>query len=233
MEPLRAENLIYETGGKHLLGPVNIELDDPGVTMVLGFNGAGKSILLRLLHGMISPSDGKVAWGGRPMSKEIRQRQAMVFQKPVLLRRSAAANVDFALRLRDGTSLPSREELLDRVGLLAMANRPARSLSGGEQQRLALARAMATAPEILFLDEPTANLDPASVLLIEQIVAELNANGTKVIFVSHDIAQAKRMAHDVLFLHKGLLMEHAPAKTFFSRPASEAAQAYLKGELLG
>ncbi len=230
--PLQVEELTYEAEGQALLGPVSFDLSNPGITMVLGYNGAGKSLLLRLLHGMIAPSSGRISWCSRPISKVLRQRQAMVFQKPVLLRRSVAANVEFALQLKENVVPGRRDELLERVGLLPLANRPARRLSGGEQQRLALARAMATEPEVLFLDEPTANLDPASVLLIEQIVSGLSAVGTKIIFVSHDVAQARRLAHDILFLHQGALTEYSRAASFFSKPASPAARAYLKGELL-
>ncbi len=230
--PLRVDQLSYEANSQSLVGPLSFDLDDPGITMVLGYNGAGKSLLLRLLHGMITPASGNISWSGQPLSTSLRQRQAMVFQKPVLLRRSVAANVEFALKLAGALEPARRDELLERVGLLPLADRPARRLSGGEQQRLALARAMATEPQVLFLDEPTANLDPASVLLIEQIVCELSAAGTKVVFVSHDIAQAKRLADDILFLHKGVLAEHSPAKSFFFKPASPAARAYLKGELL-
>lgn len=230
--PLAVEGLTYEADGQSLLGPLSFHLDDPGITMVLGFNGAGKSVLIRLLHGMLEPAVGRITWEGKVISKDLRQRQAMVFQKPVLLRRSVSANVDFALNLGGAADPVRRDELLDRVGLSGLGNRPARRLSGGEQQRLALARAMATEPEVLFLDEPAANLDPASVLLIEQIVSELNAGGTKIIFVSHDIAQAKRLANDILFLHRGALAEYTAAEEFFSEPASAAARAYLKGELL-
>ena len=230
--PLAVEDLSYTVDGQTLLGPLSFRLDGHGITMVLGYNGAGKSVLLRLLHGMLPLSGGSVSWHGEGLSKAMQQRQAMVFQKPVLLRRSVAANVDFALRLNGPANPARRDELLEQVGLAGIEDRAARRLSGGEQQRLALARAMAMEPEVLFLDEPTANLDPASVLLIEQIVSRLSRDGTKIVFVSHDLAQAKRLANDVLFLHKGRLAEHSSAETFFTDPESPAARSYLKGELL-
>jgi tungstate transport system ATP-binding protein len=200
--------------------------------MVMGPNGAGKSLLLRLLHGMLQPTGGSVLWGGQPLSKEIRKRQAMVFQRPVLLRRSVAANIDFVLKLGGKVEPERRDEILDHVGLLDHARQPARLLSGGEQQRLALARALALEPEVLFLDEPTASLDPASVLMIEQIVLGAHRRGTKIIFISHDIGQAKRLGDEIVFLHNGRLAEHTPAGRFFANPSSEAAQAYLEGRIV-
>ncbi|MBX2806279.1 MAG: ATP-binding cassette domain-containing protein, partial [Hyphomicrobiales bacterium] len=193
--------------------------------------GAGKSLLLRLLHGMLQPTSGRIEWGGQPLSKEIRRRQAMVFQRPVLLRRSVAANIDFVLNLGRKAARERRDELLDHVGLLDHARQPARLLSGGEQQRLALARALALRPEVLLLDEPTASLDPASVLMIEQIVLGAHRRGTKIIFISHDPGQAKRLGDEIVFLHNGQLAEHAPAGRFFACPASKAAQAYIEGRI--
>lgn len=156
----------------------------------------------------------------------------MVFQRPVLLRRSVAANIDFVLGLRGPSSRQRRDLLLDHVGLLPQADQPARLLSGGEQQRLALARALALEPGILFLDEPTASLDPASVVLIEEIVLEASKRGTKVLFVTHDLGQAKRLADDVVFLHRGRLEEQSPAHQFFGQPRSDVAKAYLKGQIV-
>ena len=159
----------------------------------------------------------------------------MVFQKPVLLRRSVAANIDFVLRGRSlarADRRARRDDLLARVGLADRARQPARLLSGGEQQRLALARALAIRPQVLFLDEPTASLDPASVQTIEAIVLDASRAGTKVIFVTHDIGQARRLAGDVVFLHRGVVAEHRAAKEFFAGPASEAALAYLSGRIV-
>ena len=168
--PLETKKLTFERDGRLLIDHIDLALGSGGITMVMGANGAGKSLLLRLLHGLLSPNGGVIRFGGASMSPSIRRRQGMVFQRPVLLRRSVAANIDFALHLRKDASQERRDALLDRVGLLDRANQPARLLSGGEQQRLALARALALEPEVLFLDEPTASLDPASVLTIEHVV---------------------------------------------------------------
>ena len=231
MMPLEAGDLTLRISGQTLLDGVSFKLSGNAITAVMGFNGAGKSLLLRLLHGLIEATSGTIIWAGRPMSNELRRRQAMVFQKPVLLRRSVAANVDFVL-VQSGRRNPARRDsLLERVGLAHLARRPARLLSGGEQQRLALARALAMEPGVLFLDEPTASLDPGSTAMIEDIVKGAQAGGTKIIFVTHDVGQAKRVAGDVLFLHQGKLAEQALAETFFSAPSSSAAQAYLSGRL--
>ena len=230
--PLETLALTLERDGKRLVDGIDLTLDAGGLTVVMGPNGAGKSLLLRLLHGLIPPTAGEIRWGDRPMTPTIRERQGMVFQRPVLLRRSVAANLDFALGLRGNASSEWRDALLDRVGLLGRARQPARLLSGGEQQRLALIRALALEPDVLFLDEPTASLDPASVLTIEEVVRGAKAGGTKVIFVTHDMNQARRLADDVLFLHHGQLLEQSPAEDFFTAPRSEFARAYLEGRII-
>lgn len=228
--PLEARGLALEIAGKRLIDGIDLTLGESGITMIIGPNGAGKSLLLRLLHGLVAPTAGEIRWGGHPLTIEVRRRQALVFQKPVLLRRSVAANLDFVLR---GRNVPARREaLLNHVGLGGHAAQPARLLSGGEQQRLALARALATDPQVLFLDEPTASLDPASVLKIEEIVRGAAAKGMRIVFVTHDLGQARRLADDVVFLAKGRLVEHTRANTFFAHPRSEAARNYLAGRLV-
>jgi tungstate transport system ATP-binding protein len=173
-----------------------------------------------------------VLWGGRPLDDALRRRQAMVFQRPVLLRRSVAANIRFALKLSHQAAPDSILAILREVGLEAQAGQPARLLSGGEQQRLSLARALALEPQVLFLDEPTASLDPASTAAIETIVKQARDRGTKIIFVTHDVGQARRLADEVVFLDRGRLTEHTPAGRFFDNPASEAAREYLAGRLV-
>jgi tungstate transport system ATP-binding protein len=228
--PLAVRDVVLRLGGAAVLDGVQLDLGSSGCTMILGPNGAGKSLLLKLLHGLIEPTSGRIAWGGQA-PVEVTRRQALVFQKPVLLRRSVAANIDFVLKAR-GKDAGRRDALLAHVGLAHKAAQPARRLSGGEAQRLALARALATDPEMLFLDEPTASLDPASVLAIEGIVREACARGVRVIFVTHDIGQARRMADDVVFLHRGRVAEHSPAAAFFPEPRSAAARDYLNGRIV-
>ena len=218
---------------------MTLELAAGPRTVLLGPNGAGKSLLLRLCHGLLAPTSGRVAWlgpgAGGLSPAALRRRQAMVFQRPVLLRRSVAANVDYALSLH-GVPRSGRAarvaEALERVGLGALAGRPARVLSGGEQQRLALARAWAIRPEVLFLDEPTASLDPGAALAVEEIIDAFHRAGSKIVMTTHDLGQARRLADEVVFLHRGRLVEHAPADRFFAGPAAPAADAFVAGRLL-
>lgn len=228
--------LRYQAGAHVLIDGVELRIARHSRTVIMGPNGAGKSLLLRLLHGLLQPTGGEVRWDGRPLDDQQRRDQAMVFQRPVLLRRSVAANIRFVLKLhgRNRHSDTERQilRILDEVGLAARARQPARLLSGGEQQRLALARALATQPRVLFLDEPTASLDPASTAAIEDIVQHAAARGTKTLFVTHDIGQARRLADDVVFLNHGRLVEHTSAGHFFDQPVSQAAADYLAGRLV-
>ena len=227
-----AIGLVYRSGERTLIDGIDLRIPSISRTVVMGANGAGKSLLLRLLHGLLIPTAGQVSWGGRVLDDAQRRQQAMVFQRPVLLRRSVAANIRFVLKLRGRADSARIDAILDEVGLAAHARQPARLLSGGEQQRLALARALATNPLVLFLDEPTASLDPASTAAIEAIVNRAHTRGTKIIFVTHDLGQARRLADDVIFLRDGKLAEHTPAQTFFDTPASQAARDYLDGRLV-
>ena len=231
--PLALDGVSFAAGGRTILDRVSLRLSRGTRTVVLGPNGAGKSVLLRIMHGLIAPTAGRIAWSmpeapGRP------RKQAMVFQRPVLLRRSAIGNLRFALAV---AGVPSEERkpralaALARVGLEQVAGRPARVLSGGEQQRLALARAWMLGPEVLFLDEPTANLDPGSTREIERIVQAIHEAGTKVVMVTHNLGQAQRLADEILFLHDGRLCERASGADFFRKPATAEAAAYLEGEL--
>ena len=230
--PLQARDLGFGVDGTTLIDGLTLTLEAGPLTVLMGPNGAGKSLLLRLLHGLIAPTAGRVTWGSNAPSKARRQEFAMVFQTPVLLRRSVGANIRFAMRLRGRAGSERLAALLRRVRLEDVAARPALRLSGGEQQRLALARALALEPTVLFLDEPTASLDPASTKLIEDLVLTTSASGTKVVFVTHDIGQAQRLADEVVFLHRGRVRERTPAENFFNRPASSEARAFLAGQLL-
>jgi tungstate transport system ATP-binding protein len=231
--PLQVDRLGFAAGGVVILNGLSLTIEAGAPTIILGPNGAGKSVLLRLLHGLLAPTEGIVAWSGPPGLAA--RRQAMVFQRPVLLRRSVLANAVYPLQLA-GVPAAEREprarDALALVGLGALADRPARRLSGGEQQRLALARAAALRPEVLFLDEPCASLDPAATKAVEEIVGTLAARGTKIVMTTHDLGQARRLAGDVVFLHRGHVAEHAPATDFFARPATEEAAAFLRGELV-
>jgi tungstate transport system ATP-binding protein len=235
--PLEVSNLVYEAGGERLLHNISFRLTAGTRTVLLGPNGAGKSLILRLSHGLLTPTMGAVRWGGEVWADPARQRrrQAMVFQRPVLLRRSVRGNVEHALMLHRA---PRRERraradlALAQTGLAGLGDRPARALSGGEQQRLTLARAWATTPQVLFLDEPTANIDPAATRAIETLIDGFHTAGAKIIMTTHDLGQAQRVADEILFIHHGRLLEQTPADRFFAAPQTQEAQAFVKGELL-
>ncbi|MAG97555.1 MAG: phosphate ABC transporter ATP-binding protein [Alphaproteobacteria bacterium] len=231
--PLEVSQLTFEAGGSALLDGVDFVLAAGSRSVILGANGAGKSLTLRLCHGLLAPSRGRVNWQ-RPAAEAAR-RQAMVFQRPVLLRRTVAANVAYGLALQ-GVPRGRRRQLvaeaLEVAGLGALAGRPARSLSGGEQQRLALARAWALGPEVLFLDEPTASLDPAGTRAVEELIDAFHTGGAKIVMTTHDLAQARRLADEVLFFHQGRLLEQSPAERFFAAPSSLVARRFLAGEVV-
>ena len=228
---LTARGLRHAAGGRPILDSIDLALAAGRRTLIMGANGAGKSVLLRVLHGLLPPSAGEVSWhGAGPM----RRAQAMVFQRPVMLRRSVLGNLRFALgvhgwrgRARDAKAA----EALEMARLAGLAHQPARLLSGGEQQRLAVARALACEPELLFLDEPTSSLDPASTQMIEDLVSAAHARGVTIVMVTHDLGQARRMGDDVIFLHDGRIAERGPRERVLGAPRSEAARAWLEGRL--
>jgi tungstate transport system ATP-binding protein len=227
--PLQLSQVRY----RDIIQPLSLEIDAGPSTIILGANGAGKSVLMRLMHGLLAPTSGSVSWR-EPDRARVRRLQAMVFQRPVMLRRSALANVVYVLAL---AGVPAAERArtartaLEEVGLAPLAHRPARVLSGGEQQRLALARAWALHPEVIFLDEPTASLDPSATREIEAVIRAFDAAGTKVVMATHNLGQARRLGDEVIYLHQGRVLERTPADRFFSQPATAEAAAFIKGEL--
>lgn len=235
MLPLVLESACFEVaGGRRIVDQLSFTTSEPGCTVLLGPNGAGKTTVLKLCHGLIEPMAGSVSWAGTP-APEARLSQAMVFQKTVLLRRSTWANIDHALRVR-GVNAGNRKarvsKALEWAGLSAVARSAARSLSGGEQQILSIARAWALDPEVLLLDEPTANLDPRATRRVEALIQSVVDAGRKVIMATHDIAQARRLADDVLVFNRGCLLEHSPAMRFFDRPSHPVAARFINGELV-
>ena len=233
--PIDVADLFFAIEGRPLVRVDRLRIGAGGPTLILGPNGAGKSLLLRLLHGLLNPTRGSVRFQGHRPGRALRQRQAMVFQRPVILRRSVAANVDYALKAQ-GIARADRAPLvaahLAEAKLSHKARQPARSLSGGEQQLLALVRALATDPDILFLDEPTSSLDPGITLMIETMIQQAAAAGTKIIMVSHDVGQARRLAAEVLFCHHGEILEQSAAPDFFEKPQSDIARRFVAGELV-
>jgi tungstate transport system ATP-binding protein len=231
--PLVLNDVSLASGETEILRGLNITITRGPPTFIVGPNGSGKTSLLRLCMGLVKPSAGCITWGGRTDTTPL--RRALVFQRPVMLRRSAAANVAYALA-QAGVPRKARAErianLLERVGLADLAERPARRLSGGEQQRLALARALARDPEILLLDEPTANLDPAATRAVEEIVLSAAESGIKIVMASHDLGQVRRLAGDVIFLVRGALCERSLVVDFLDNPSTPEAAAFLRGDLV-
>jgi tungstate transport system ATP-binding protein len=231
--PIVLEDAAVVVGQLTILNDVALTLAAGAPTVLVGPNGGGKTTLLRLAMGLLAPSRGRLTWGGRIDAAST--RRAIVFQRPVMLRRSAEGNIRYALSAA-GVARSERAaraaELLALVGLSELGNRPARKLSGGEQQRLALARALAKEPQVLFLDEPTASLDPAASKAVEDIIRTVTARSIKVVMATHDLGSARRLAGEVVLLHRGRIIEIADAATFFANPATGEARAFVAGELL-
>ena len=231
--PLVLDGVSLQAGATTLLDGLNLAITPGAPTLIVGPNGAGKTTLLRVCMGLIAPSRGRVSWGGR--SDATLARRAILFQRPVMLRRTTAANVAYALAqagVPRSQRAPRTATLLERVGLSALAQRPARRLSGGEQQRLALARALARDPELLLLDEPTANLDPAATRSVEEIILMAAQSGIKIVMASHDLGQVRRLAGDVIFMVRGALCERGQAADFLDHPSTPEAAAFVRGDLV-
>lgn len=233
--PITGKGLFVRRKGRDLLDVKDITIGGRGTTVLVGPNGAGKSLLLNVLAGLKAPDKGKVLWNAVPPSRARYCRFGMVLQSAVLLRRSALANVEFALQAvghekQDAMERASRA--LDDAGLEKLASASARVLSGGERQRLALARSLATQPDILFLDEPTTSLDPASVLAIEGMVQAASDRGVRIVFIAHDLAQARRVSDEIMLMHRGRIVEAAPTDRFFDAPESPEAAAFIAGKIL-
>ncbi len=232
--PVTFRDVSLSVGASKLIDRLNFRIDPATLTVILGPNGCGKTLTLKLAHGLIEPSGGEIVWNG-PYGAAAKRYQAMVFQRPVMLRRSVRANIEYALKLRRIPRRVRREivaEALVLAGLERMARRPARWLSIGEQQRVAIARAWVTRPQVLFLDEPTANLDPSATRAIEELLLRVHRGGTKIVMTTHDMAQARRLSDDVLFLCRGRSIEHTPSDRFFAAPSSTDACDFLDGRLV-
>ena len=231
--PIVLDGVSLAAGATKILDQITLTIRAGGPTLIVGPNGSGKTSLLRLCMGLVSPSAGSISWGGRIDRTPV--RRAIVFQRPVMLRRSAAANIAYALA-QAGVPRHARAArvagLLDRVGLADLSERPARRLSGGEQQRLALARALARDPEILLLDESTANLDPAATRSVEQIVLSAAQSGIKIVMASHDLGQVRRLAGDVVLMLRGTVHEQGAAQDFLDHPSTSEAAGFLRGDLV-
>ena len=230
--PIVISNLSLSLGKIKILDKINCKIKDKSIIAVLGPNGAGKSMFLKTINGLIGLEAGKINFNSRKINDHIRKEIALVFQKPTLLRRSVFENMEFVLEKKNKLSNLEIMKLLKRVGLDTFKDKPARLLSGGEQQRLSLARALLINPSLLLLDEPTANLDPYSLNLIEEIILDENKKGKTIILTTHDMGQAKRLAKEIFFFNKGELLEQTKAINFFKKPKTNEAQSYINGKIL-
>jgi tungstate transport system ATP-binding protein len=231
--PLTIEGAQVRRRGKILIGPVSHVIGREGFTIIMGPNGAGKSSFLKMVHGLDRLSRGKVSWNV-PLAVA-RTRQAFVSQTPVMMRRCARDNVAFPLLIHGKTRASARslaQDWLDRVGLGDAGDRPAQHLSGGEKQKLSLARALIRKPDIVFLDEPCANLDGRATREIEAVLQEAYRTGTRIVMATHDMGQARRLASDVVFIHRGNLHEITDATDFFNSPTTPEARAFLRGDIV-
>ena len=231
--PLMLEDVSLLAREVTILDHVRLTFAAGAPTMLVGPNGSGKSSLMRIAMGLTQPNSGRVTYGGRSDVPPI--RRAIVFQRPVMLRRTAVGNLRYALAaagMLRAERDTAAQELLDRVGLGALSDRPARRMSGGEQQRLAIARALAKEPEIMFLDEPTASLDPAVTKATEDIIAGIAARGIKIVMATHDLGEARRLGGEIVLMNRGRIVEVADTHTFFTAPKTDAARRFVAGELL-
>lgn len=234
--PLCGRALRYGRGGRAIIDGVDVSVGaSDGTIALLGPNGAGKSVLIRLLAGLLQPDNGTVTWASKAPSNTLAPRIGFVFQRPVLLRRSARANIEFALAacgIAKAERTDRSHAALVQAGLARVGETDCHLLSGGEQQRLALARALACAPALFLLDEPTANLDPSSTAAIEGLLSAIHAAGTPILLITHDLGQARRLADHAIFLHHGQILERTPSREFFSKPKSAAAEKFIAGEIV-
>ena len=231
--PIVFDGVTVVAGAVTILDNLALTLAPGAPTVLIGPNGSGKTTLLRMAMGLMTPTRGRITWGGRENAPPL--KRAIVFQRPAMLRRSAGANIRYALRaagVRHAEHPRRTGELLELVGLEALADRAARKLSGGEQQRLALARALARDPAVLFLDEPTASLDPVATKAVEDIIRAVSLRNIKVVMATHDLGEARRLAGDIVMLHRGRVVDTGPATSFFDTPQTGEARAFLAGELL-
>ena len=229
--PIGIKDLSLIVDERKILSSLNLSINSDDVTVIMGPNGAGKSIFLKILNGILTPTSGCITWNNKKQFSDTLNTQAFVFQKPILLRRSVIANLDYMDSVLEYKKKISKDRLLEIVQLQKQKNQPARMLSLGEQQRLSLIRSLMLRPNLLLLDEPTANLDPASTKIIEDIVLNLKKMGIKIIFVTHNILQAKRIADEIIFLNEGKMVEHLNKQEFFSNSKSIEVQNYLNGIL--
>ncbi|MEE8472018.1 MAG: phosphate ABC transporter ATP-binding protein [Dehalococcoidia bacterium] len=236
----RLENVVKSYDSREVCRIERLDIRRGEILGIMGPSGAGKSTLLRLLNFLEPTTAGKIRFhdylanGNGSLPLEVRRRVTMVFQEPQLLSTSVEGNVLYGLRLRRWRDIrPRLQQVLQKVGLSHLAKAPASTLSGGEKQRVALARALVVEPEVLLLDEPTANLDPYNVALMEELVSTVNREqGTTIVLVTHNVFQAKRLSHRALLLLDGKLVEVGKTEDMFGSPQDPRTTAFIRGEMI-
>ena len=223
--------LVSNKGERNLINIPNLQFDSKSISVIIGPNGAGKSLLINLIQGLIIPSTGTIKVKSLT-TDDYRKKVSIMMQKPVFLRRTTEQNIQFVLELNKDKRKVSYLDVLERFDLIAQKKILANKLSGGEKQRLALALAIITNSKILLLDEPTANADPLTTIKIEKIIKEEAIAGKKILLVTHNIPQAKRLGQDIAFIHRGKVLEHCDKAVFVNHPKVKEINQFLEGEIL-
>ncbi len=230
--PLKLKKITYKLNNNLILNNISLEIEKGKPKIILGSNGAGKTTLMRMCHGLIQPSSGQIQWQGNINQNKFRN-QSMVFQRPIMLKRSVKKNLEYVLKIHNtprNKILTLIDEILDLVNLKNQLNFPAYSLSNGEQQKLAIARSWLLKPEVLFLDEPTASLDPSSTQSLEEIIKTIVNSGSQIIMSTHNLAQAKRIEGEIIFLSKGEIIKHSSNEIFFKESKNKEIMSFLNNE---
>jgi tungstate transport system ATP-binding protein len=224
--PLKINNLNYSVNGNNILKNINIVCEEPGITIIAGNNGSGKSTLLKLLHGLIDTEEEKITWNNDNNIK-IKKYQSMVFQNPILLNRTVRENLEYIMKSNNKDRKNSAEEVIDKLNIENIAHISAKYISGGERQKVAIAMAIIRDPKIIFLDEPTSQLDPVYKNEIEHIISSLSNDGVKIFMTTHDISQIKRIGKEIIFIEKGKILFQNKVKYFFNDKHCELIEKYI------
>ena len=224
--PLKINNLNYSVNGNNILKNINIVCEEPGITIIAGNNGSGKSTLLKLLHGLIDIEEEKITWNNDNNIK-IKKYQSMVFQNPILLNRTVRENLEYIVKSNNKDRKNSAEEIIGKMNIKNIAHISAKHISGGERQKVAIAMAIIRDPKIIFLDEPTSQLDPVYKNEIEHIISSLSNDGVKIFMTTHDISQIKRIGKEIIFIEKGKVLFQNKVKYFFNGKHCELIEKYI------
>ena len=224
--PLNIKNLNYMSKDKKILKDINLITSEKKITIIAGNNGSGKSTLLKILHGIIQHTSGTINWGEIPVH-EVRKKQSMVFQNPILLNRTTFKNIMYVAKRKNIETNESVDKIIKQLNLESIINIESKYLSGGEKQKVAIAMSIISNPKIIFLDEPTSQLDPVYKNEIENIITKLSENNTKIFMTSHDIAQINRIGKEIIFLDDGEIIFHDKVKDFINEKGNSIIRNYV------